>query len=139
MSTIANMPELMEKIDRIAVAQGLEVTRRTPEELSGKREAIRSKWLLGSRKLVYTMSLRLEDGAHVVRFREATKETSWGLPPPTLSFQTETISGKTRSGSRRDATPGGGGAIDYAAVRIEIEQAARECGWTFEVELRMPK
>ncbi len=139
MSTISNMSELMERLDRIVVSQGLEVTRRSAEELSGKREAIRSKWLLGSRKLVYSMSFRLEEGAHVVRFREATKETSWGLPPPTLSFQTETISGKTRSGARHDVTPGGGGAIDYAAVRTEIERAARESGWSFEVELRMPE
>ncbi|MCE1238043.1 MAG: hypothetical protein LWW93_16970 [Hyphomicrobiales bacterium] len=138
MSTIATSSELMERLERVAVAQGLETTRRTAGELAAKREAIRAKWLLGARKLVYTMSLRLDDGVRLVRFREATKETSWGLPPPTLSFQTETISGKTRSGARHDVAPGGGGEIDYAAVRTAMEQATRDAGWGFEVELRLP-
>lgn len=139
MSTIATMPELIERLERIAVDQKLEVTTRTAADLAAKREAILSRWIFGGRKLVYAMSLRLDEAARVVRCREATKETAWGLPPPTLSFQTETISGKARSGNRRDVTPGGGGAIDYAAVRGAIEQAVRESGWGFELEIGFPR
>lgn len=138
MSTIATRSEILERLARAAAGQGLEVTKRTDVELAAKREAITAKWLLGSRWLVYRLSLRLDEGAQVVRFREATMETSRGLPPPTFTIETETISGRTRSGTRRDVAPGGGGAIDYAAARGALEQVAREGGWGFVVEIGFP-
>ncbi len=102
--------------------------------ITGHKEAIRSKWWFGGRKVVYRMSCRLSQLERTVHFREAEIETSWGLPPPQLTVQTETVSGWKRSGSRTDVAPGGGGSIDLAQVRSAIEAATVEAGWQFHLE-----
>lgn len=80
------------------------------------------------------MSIRLAEAEHTVLFREAVAETSWGLPPPTLTVQTETASGWKRSGQRKDVSVGGGGAIDYVRARNAMEQAATDAAWQFRLE-----
>lgn len=108
--------------------------------LTADTESIRAKWWLGGRKATYRMSCRSDEPAHTLHFREAVVERSWGIPPPTLTVETTTTSGWTRSGSRKDVSAGGGGgALDYARVREAVEQAAKAAGWTFHLDGgRMP-
>lgn len=80
------------------------------------------------------MSLQLAEAEHAVLFREAVVEKSWGLPPPTLSVEVETVSGWQRSGKRKDVSLGGGGEIDYALVREGLQKTVAEAGWQFRLE-----
>lgn len=107
--------------------------------LSGKAKSIRAKWLLGARSVTYKMSCRLDEAAHIVHFREAVAETSWGLPPPTFITERTTVKGGARSGERTDRSVGGGGTIDYGRVREALKQAVSAAGWQFHLEGgRMP-
>ncbi len=109
-------------------------------ELSGEAEKIRAKWWLGGRKVAYQMSCRLNESDHIVHFREAVVERSWGIPPPTLSVEMTTVSGWKRSGERHDVSVGGGGgSLDYAKVRGTMETAIAAAGWKFHFEgARLP-
>lgn len=102
--------------------------------LAGQAEKILAKWWLGSRKVTYRMSCRFDEAAKVVHFREVVLEKSSGMPPPTLSVEVTTTSGWTRSGSRTDTSPSGGGTVDYANVRNAVEKAVTAAGWTFDFE-----
>lgn len=107
--------------------------------LTGEAEKILAKWWLGSRKVSYRMSCRFDDAAKAVHFREVVVEKSSGMPPPTLSVEVTTTSGWTRSGSRTDTSPAGGGTVDYGQVRDAVEKAVTAAGWTFDFEGgRMP-
>lgn len=126
--------KLMSALESKAIALGLSVQDESDNYLKCIVENIKAKWFLGSRRVVYRMSLRLAEAEHLVLFREAVSETSWGLPPPTLTVKTETVSGWERSGQRKDVSAGGGGAIDYARVRNAMEQTTTEAGWQFQLE-----
>ena len=69
-----------------------------------------------------------------MHFREAVVERNWGIPPPTLTVETSSTSGWKRSGTRKDVSVGGGGPLDYAAVRDAAEKASAAAGWKFELE-----
>lgn len=139
MSVPLVLPELITALKSKAAATGVTVTSETAGGLAGEIEAIKAKWWFGGRKVVYRMSCRADADARKVLFRESVSETSWGLPPPTVTVERETISGWQRSGTRTDTSLGGGGTLDYARVRTAIEDAARSAGWTFELEGgRMP-
>ena len=126
--------DLTAELQRQAAGAGLTVRTDAPHELTAEAENIRAKWWLGGRKVVYRMSCRLAEADHMVHFREAVVERSWGLPPPTLTVETTTVSGWKRSGERHDVSVGGGGALDYAKVRNAIEAASAAAGWTFHLE-----
>jgi hypothetical protein len=126
--------KLMLALKSKAISLGLSVQEESENYLKCVIETIKAKWFLGSRKVVYRMSLRVAEAEHLVLFREAVSETSWGLPPPTWTVRTETVSGWERSGQRKDISVGGGGAIDYARVRDAIEQTTTEAGWQFRLE-----
>ena len=139
MAEPAGRTKLMAALKSEAAALGLNLQEEGDAHLKGVIETISAKWFLGGRKVVYRMSLRLAEAEHAVLFREAVVETSWGLPPPTLTVRTETVSGWKRSGQRKDVSVGGGGGLDYARVRNAIEQAAAVAGWQFRLEGgRMP-
>ncbi len=104
------------------------------EGLAGEMESIRAKWWLGGRKVAYRMSCQLRDLDHTVHFREAVTERSWGIPPPTLTFEKTTVSGWRRSGERTDVSLGGGGKLDYAQVREAVERVTAAAGWKFQLE-----
>ena len=60
--------------------------------------------------------------------------TQLGIPPPTLTVEKTTVSGWTRSGTRKDVSLGGGGALDYAHVRDGGETAGAAAGWSFQLD-----
>lgn len=132
------LSELFERLKSSAAALGLRVSV-GKDELSGELEAIRSRWLLGARKVSYRMSCRLVAGDKTVYFREVVAERSRGLPPPVFSFGTTAIKGRELSGQRTERSPAGGGTIDFARVRDELRQVVTAAGWQFKLEGgRMP-
>ena len=102
--------------------------------LTGEAQPIRSKWWLGARTVNYRMSCRPSAADRTVQFRESVTESSWGLPPPAVTVEKTKVSGWKLSGERTDASPGGGGTIDYAQVRDTVEQAVTAAGWTFHLQ-----
>jgi hypothetical protein len=139
------MPGILPTINLIAelkkqtTALGLKIHDGTSQELVGDTESISAKWWLGGRKVNYHMSCRLAELDHMVHFRQAVSERSWGIPPPTLTVEKTTVSGWKRSGTRVDTSIGGGGSVDYSRVRDAVEKAATSAGWKFHLEGgRMP-
>lgn len=139
------MPEILAKRDLLAdiakraKAFGLGVHDDAQEGCSGEVESIRAKWWFGGRKVAYRMSCRLTEADHTVHFREAAVERSWGIPPPTLTVETTSVSGWKLDDKRTDISVGGGGSLDYGEVRRAVEQAAAVAGWRFHLEGgRMP-
>lgn len=115
-------------------ALGLSLQEDAKQGLVGEAQPIRSKWWLGARTVTYRMSCRPSEADHTVQFREAVTESSWGLPPPTVTVEKTKVSGWKLSGERSDVSPGGGGTIDYAKVRDAVEQAVTAAGWTFHLQ-----
>lgn len=106
---------------------------------AGHHDAIIAKWFLGGRKLTYKFSARLDEGARQLRFRESATESSWGIPPPTLTVEKSSQHGAHVSTSRTDTGIGGGGTLDYGRLRDAVEQAVRAAGWQFTLETgKMP-
>jgi hypothetical protein len=134
MSIALSKTDLLAELKTKATALGVKLQDNGADRLSGEIESIRSKWFLGGRKAIYRMSVHLAEAEHDVRFREAVAEKSWGVPPPTLTVEKETVSGWKRSGQRSDVSLGGGGNIDYARVRDGLQQSATDAGWQFHLE-----
>jgi hypothetical protein len=126
--------ELIATLRSLAESDGLHTTASQTHTLTAEREIPLGKWFLGGRKAVYRMSCDIDDAAHDVRFCESTRESSWGVPPP--SFTTEVTS---QSGSRIQQTttvksPSGGGTFDIGHVRGDIETAVSAAGWQFHLD-----
>lgn len=134
MATAFNASPLVAELKDKVTQMGLRITSETPDGFSGEMEAIKSKWWFGGRKAAYRMSCRADEGEHTVVLRESVVNRSWGLPPPAITFETETVSGWSRSGKRTDTSVGGGGSLDYGRVRSTLEEAALNAGWEFRVE-----
>jgi hypothetical protein len=139
------MPDILAKRDMVAELKrklqslGLSVHQHAQEGFRGEGEFIRAKWWLGGRKVSYHMSCRLTESDHTIHFRESSVERSWGIPPPTLTVNSTTISGWKRNEKRSDVSVGGGGSLNYGEVRDALEQAATAAGWKFDLEGgRMP-
>jgi len=133
MSDILAKQNLLAELQKTSQALGLSF-RGDAEGCQGEVESIRAKWWFGGRKVTYRMSCRLTEPDHAVHFREAAIESSWGLPPPTLTVETTRTSGWARNENRTDVSIGGGGTLNYGQVRQAIEQAAEAAGWTFHLE-----
>jgi hypothetical protein len=139
MVQVLTRPDMFDSLRSRMAALGLSVHEESGQELVGEMESIRAKWWFGGRKVTYRMSCRLTEADHTVHLREAVVERAWGIPPPTLSVETTTVSGWKRSGRRTDVSAGGGGSLDYARAREGVEQASAEAGWTSDLEGgRMP-
>jgi hypothetical protein len=126
--------DLLSRLASTLTSLGLTTTAAAPDGLTGEVDAIAAKWFLGGRKVSYKMSCRLVESEQCVRFREMVAERSWGIPPPTLTVETTTVSGWKRTGTRTDRSVGGGGTFDYAQVRNAVEAAVTEAGWRFRLE-----
>ena len=127
------MTDLKAELKSTLINAGLTVTE-SDGALEATRETITAKWWLGGRKVTYKAAIRLASTEHTAHFREVVVERSWGIPPPTLTVETTTTSGWTRSGTRTDVSAPGGGTLDYARVRNAVETAVAAAGWTFHLE-----
>ncbi|MBI5910651.1 MAG: hypothetical protein HY848_11945 [Betaproteobacteria bacterium] len=139
MPQILNQHDLITELQKQTAALGLAVQGDAQQGLTGEAEKIRAKWWFGGRKVAYRMSCRPTEADHTVHFRESVVERSWGIPPPTLTVETTSVSGWKRSGTRDDISVGGGGSLDYAKVRDVVEKTIAAAGWKFHLEGgRMP-
>ena len=139
MSEIRARPDLLAELKRKSESFGLSIRDEADGGCSGEVESIRSKWWFGGRKVAYRMSCRLTEADHTVHFREAAVERNWGIPPPTMTVETTSVSGWKRNEQRTDVSVGGGGVLDYGRLRNTLEQAAVAGGWKFHLEGgRMP-
>jgi hypothetical protein len=134
MTGVLSEGALINELERQSAALGLTLRGDKPHKLSGEAEKIGAKWWLGGRKVNYRMSCQLTEPDHTVHFREAVVERSWGIPPPTVTVETTSVSGWKRSGERKDVSVGGGGTLDYAKVRNAVEIASVAAGWKFQLE-----
>lgn len=134
MTKVLTQHELSATLSKQIAALGLNVREDAQQGLAGEMESIRAKWWFGGRRVAYRMSCRPSESDHTVHFRESVTERSWGIPPPTLTVETTTVSGWKRSGERRDVSVGGGGSLDYARVRDAVETATAAAGWKFHLE-----
>jgi hypothetical protein len=103
--------------------------------VTGTLTAIKSKWLLGGRKVTSNFTCSLDPATHEARFRESSVESSWGLPPPTFTVQTTSQYGARVKATRVDKGVGGGGILEFGAFRESVEQAVKDAGWEFLYEV----
>lgn len=131
--------ELLKRLISLATSEGATAAAPDDSTVAGEFSTIRSKWMLGGRKVVYKFSCQLDAVCRDVRFREASVESSWGMPPPTLTVETTSQRGTRVSETRTDKSVGGGGTLDYGRLRDAMEQAVGDAGWRFTVDAgRMP-
>jgi hypothetical protein len=62
-------------------------------------------------------------------------ESSWGLPPPTLTIETTSQVGSRVNTTRKDASVGGGGRLEFGKFREDFERAVQNAGWKFVYEI----
>ena len=117
-----------------AKALGMSTIEENADGFRAEQENILVKWLLGQRKVLYRMSVRLADADHTANFREMVKENSWGLLPPTLTVERTSINGWERSGTHEEHSLAGGGKVDYGKIREALKKVIGEAGWTFHLE-----
>ncbi|MGE0040875.1 MAG: hypothetical protein AB7H88_05390 [Vicinamibacterales bacterium] len=134
MATLANQA-LIDRLRTVAESAGLEPVASPAHALAAEREIPLGKWFLGGRKVVYRLSCDLDEGAHDVRFRESTTESSWGVPPPAFTVETTSQSGTAARQQTTVTSPGGGGRFELGQIRDRFEGAAREAGWDFHIEV----
>jgi uncharacterized protein (TIGR03067 family) len=72
--------ELMAKFADVVRDEGGSLSHQDAEAPTGTLTAITSKWLLGGRKVIDTLTCRLVPEAYEVPLRESAAETAWGLP-----------------------------------------------------------
>lgn len=132
-STLSNV-DLLASLKSQVASLGLTIKEKGGDALSAEIESIKAKWFLGGRKVSYKVSFRLANAEHKLHFREMVTESSWGIPPPTLSIETTSTKGWERSGSRKDLSIGGGGSIDYAQLREKVKEIVVTAGWQFHLE-----
>ena len=140
MAGIASKAEILTSLKAEARRLGLTLYDESGEGFKGDVESILIKWMLGQRKMVYKMSCVLSEADHAANFREAVKESSWGLLPPTLTVESTSTKGWERSGTHTEKPLGGkGGTVDFGKVREGLKQAVATAGWQFNLEGgRMP-
>lgn len=134
MTNLVAPDELRSRIVACATARG--GSSRTPDDrtVEGTLTAITSQWFLGGRMVKNNFRCHLDAEAGTVRFRETAAESSWGLPPPTLTIQTTSQHGSRVNASRTDKTVGGEGTLEFGRFREDVEKAANDSGWTFVYE-----
>jgi len=115
-------------------ALGLKVIEDNADGFRAEQENILIKWLLGQRKALYRMAVKLSDADHTANFREMVKENSWGLLPPTLTIETTSIRGTQPSGTHEERSLAGGGKIDFGRVREGLKKTIADAGWAFHYE-----
>jgi hypothetical protein len=126
--------ELLAQLKERAHAMGLDLHDEGSGTVKGEKQSILVKWLLGQKKTIYRMAIRLAEAEHVVKFREMVKETSWGILPPTITVEKTGVKGWERTGTHKEISPFGGGTVDYAELREAMRKIVTDAGWQFQLE-----
>ena len=132
MPTLLSRQDLIGRLDAAARNHELVPDSSNAAEWSAQREAIRSKWILGGRKVTYRVSCRLDEAARTVRLRDSIAESSWGVPPPSLQVEKTVQTGTRVSVSKSEQSVGGSGSLDSGRMRGAIEAVIVEAGWRVE-------
>ncbi len=137
MATLNALPqaELLARLSGIASALGGTASMPDANTVTGTLTAIKAKWILGGRKVTSHFTCVLDPAKHEARFRESAVESSWGLPPPTLTVQTTSQYGTRVKETRTDKGVGGGGRLEFGKLRESVEQAVKDAGWDFVFEV----
>ncbi len=126
--------DLFVRLQEASRAAGLAITPDGSDAFRGQIDSIRAKWFLGAIKVRYTFSCRLDDSSHTVHFREAVKESAWGLPPPTFFTEKTSQRGAQVTISREQVSVGGGGRLEFGRLREALEKLTGDAGWKFQCE-----
>src|SRR5450830_1935461 len=94
--------ELLARLASVADAHGVKATSIDDRTLSGTQEAITSEGCLGGRRVCHRMTCQADEASRTVRFRQAIVESSWGIPPPSLTVEKTTQQGTRGSESRTE-------------------------------------
>jgi len=125
---------LLERLAHLAADHDVALSPQGQDTLKGELDVSLGRWMIGGHSIKYRCWCQLDETARTVTFRESTTETSWGIPPPTVKVERRTQSGTHVSETTATSAPGGGGRLDYGALRERFAAAAREAGWTFTYE-----
>ena len=63
-------------------------------------------------------------------------ESSWGMPPPTLTLETRTQSGSLVTSTRTDKAIGGVVRLEFGKFRDAMDQTTRDAGWSFVYQVQ---
>ena len=99
-SSIRSQAELLSRLSAIATANNGTAVTATDGTITGTLTAIKAKWFLGGRKVTSNFTCTLDTASHEAHFRESAVETTWGMPPPTLTVQTT-----SQYGTRTETVP----------------------------------
>lgn len=123
--------DLLAQLSAIANSRGGAASFPDDHTVRGTLTAIKAKWFLGGRKVTSSFRCTLDPATHEAHFRESAVESSWGMPPPTFTFQTTSQHGARIKETRVDTGLGGGGKLEFGRFRERIEQAVKDAGWDF--------
>lgn len=137
MATLNTLPqaELLARLSSIASHHGGIASMPDECTVAGTLTAIKAKWFLGGRKVTSNFTCTLDTASHEAHFRESAVESSWGMPPPSLTVQTTSQYGTRVNATRVDKGVGGGGRLEFGKFREEVEQAVKDAGWEFVFEV----
>ena len=122
--------ELLARLSSLATSHG--GTASTPDDRSVEATltAILSKWFLGGRRVTSHFRCSLDAATHEAHLRESAVGTSWGLPPPSFTVETN-----SQSGNRVD-TSVDGGALEFGKFRKTAKEVVQDAGWRFVFKVR---
>ncbi len=127
--------DLLSKLSAVAAANTGTALTAKDGTITGTLTAIKSKWLLGGRKVTSNFRCTLDQANHEAHFCESAMESSWGLPPPTFTVETTSQFGSRVSTTRTDAGVGGGGKLEFGKFREDVERAVQDAGWKLVYEI----
>jgi hypothetical protein len=127
--------ELLSQLLAVATANTGTALSATDGTITGTLTAIKTKWILGGRKVTSNFRCMLDPATHEAHFRESAVESSWGLPPPTFTVETTSQFGSRVNTSRTDKGVGGGGTLEFGKFREEFERAVQDAGWKFVYDI----
>jgi len=125
---------LLERFAHLAADHDVALSPEGQDTLRGELDVSLGRWMIGGHSIKYRCWCRLDETARTVTFRESTTETSWGVPPPTVTVERRTQAGARVSETTVTSAPGGGGRLDYGALGERLAEVTRELGWEFRYE-----
>jgi hypothetical protein len=128
--------ELLARLSSLATSYG--GTASTPDDRSVEATltAILPKWFLGGRRVTSHFRCSLDAATHEAHFRESAVETSWGLPPPSFTVETNSQSGNRVTTNRVDTSVDGGGQLEFGKFRKTAKEVVQDAGWRFVFKVR---